>query len=56
MNNYAQPAIRTNLYHVVIHVGTNDLSSNKESPETSSAIVDLSLQLKSDNYRFQFQI
>ena len=31
--------------HIVIPVGTNDLSSKKESAETSSAIVDLTLKL-----------
>ena len=48
MEDYAQPAIRTNPDHIVIHVGTNDLSSKKESAEISSAIVYLALKLKSD--------
>ena len=48
MEEYAQPTIRTTPDHIVIHVGTNDLSSKKESAEISSAIVDLDLKLKSD--------
>ena len=48
MENYAQPTIRTNPDHIVIHVCANDLSSKKESPEISSAVVDLALKLISD--------
>ena len=48
MKDYAQPTIGNNPGHIVIHVGTNDLSSKKESAEISSAIVELALKLKSD--------
>ena len=48
MEDYAQPTLRTNPDHIVILVGTNDLSSKKESAEISSVIVDLALKLKSD--------
>ena len=48
MKDYAQPTIGNNPDHIVIHVGTNDLSSKKESAEISSAIVELALKLKSD--------
>ena len=53
MADYAQPAIRTNPDHIVIHVGTNDLSSEEEPPEIPSAIVETeisfpALKLKSD--------
>ena len=48
MEDYAQPTIRTNPDYKIIHVGTNNLSSKKESTETSSAIVDLVLKPKSD--------
>ena len=48
MEDYAQPTIRTNPDHIVIHVSTNDLPSKKESAEISSAIVNLALKLKSD--------
>ena len=48
MEDCVQPTIRTNLDHIVIHIGTNDLSSNKESAEISRTIVDLALKLKSD--------
>ena len=48
MEDYAQPTIRTNPDHEVIHVGIKDLSSKKESTEISSAIVDLALKLRSD--------
>ena len=47
MEDYAQPTIRTNPDHIVIHVSTDDLSSKKESAEISSAIVDLAFKLKS---------
>ena len=48
MEDYAQPTIRTNQGHIVIRVGTKDLSSKKESVENSSAIADLPLKLKSE--------
>ena len=48
MEDYAQPTIKTNPDHIVIHVGTNDLLSKKESAEISSAILNLTLKLKSD--------
>ena len=48
MEDYAQPTIRTNSDHIVIHVGTNDLLLKKELAEISSEIVDLALKLKSD--------
>ena len=51
MEAYAQSTIRTNSDCKVIHVGTNDLSSKKESTEVSSAIVDLALKLKSDTFQ-----
>ena len=48
MEDYAQLTIRTNPDHIVIRVGTNNLSSKKVSAEISSTIVDLALKLKSD--------
>lgn len=42
------PTTWTNPDHVVIHVGTKDLASKKESVEVSSSIMDLALTLKSD--------
>ena len=47
MEDYAQTTIRTNPDHIVIYLGTNDLSSKKESAGISSAIVYLTLKLKS---------
>ena len=44
MRNLLSGPIQT----TAIHVGTNDLSSKKESAEISSNIVDLALKLKSD--------
>ena len=43
MDDYAQPTIRTNPDHIVIHIGTNDLPSKKPRDN-----VDLALKLKSD--------
>ena len=48
MEDYAQPTIRTNQDHIVIRVGTKDLSSKKESVVNSSAIANLPLKLKSE--------
>ena len=54
VEDYAQPTIRTNPDHILIHPGTNDLSSKKQSPELSSAIVDLALKLKSGTCQVSF--
>ena len=48
MEDYAQPTIRTNPYHRVIQVGTNDLPSHKVSAKITSDIMDLVLKLESD--------
>ena len=55
MKDYVQQTIISNPNHIVTHVGTNDLSSKKESTEISTAIVGLALKLKSDTDTCQIQ-
>lgn len=51
IEDYAQPTIRTNPEHIVIHVGTNNLLSKKESAEISRDMVKLVLKLISDTFQ-----
>ena len=46
MENYVQHTMRTNPDHIVIHVGTKDLSSKNESAEISRAIVVFETKIK----------
>ena len=56
MKDYVQQTVSPNPDHIVIHVGTNDLSSKKESTEISTAIVGLALKLKSDTDTCQISV
>ena len=48
MKDYAKPWIRVNdSDHIILHVGTNDLNSEKSSQLCSKSIVDLAKSLKS---------
>ena len=48
MADYMKPSIRPKPNHFILHVGTNDLSSNRPPDEIAKAIIDLASELKSE--------
>ena len=48
MADYMKPSIRAKPNHFILHVGTNDLSSNRPPDEIAKAIIDLASELKSE--------
>ena len=48
MEDYIKPSLRTNPNHVIIHVGTNDLASDKTPKEIAEKIVNLTSLVKSE--------
>ena len=50
MKDYAKPCIREeNPDHIILHVGTNDLSSENNAERVGKSIVDLAKSLLSEN-------
>ena len=47
MHDYVKPTIRENPDHIILHVGTNDLSTNIPTEKVAESIVDLASSLKS---------
>ena len=41
MNYYVKPSLRSSPDYFILHVGTNDLSSDKSSEEIARSIIDL---------------
>ena len=48
MKDYLKPSLRQNPDHVVLHVGTNDLDSDKDPELIAKSIVDLARTVKKD--------
>ena len=49
--DYAKPTMRDfNPNRIILHVGTNDLNSEKTSSQTANSIIDLRNSLNTDNY------
>ena len=48
MADYMKPSIRAKPNHFILHVGTNDLNSNRPPDEIVKAIIDLASGLKSE--------
>ena len=48
MKDYLKPSLRQNPDHVVLHVGTNDLDSNKDPELIAKSIADLASTVKKD--------
>ena len=48
MKDYLKPSLRQNPDHVVLHVGTNDLDSDKDPELIAKSIVDLASTVKKD--------
>ena len=49
MQDYVQPTLRENPDHIIIHVGTNDLASNRPVAKVAESIIDLASTSKSDS-------
>ena len=50
MHDHVKPTMRDfNSEHVIIHVGTNDLNSDKTASQISKSIAELALSLKNEN-------
>ena len=49
INDYVKPSVRSNPDHFILHVGTNDLSSDKSSEEIARSIIDLLTLIKNEN-------
>ena len=50
MTDYMKPSIQANPNHFILHVGTNDLSSNRPPDEIAKTIIDLASKLKSEKF------
>ena len=48
MKNYLKPSLRQNPNHFVLHVGTNDLISEKSSKAIAKEIMNIAVSLKSE--------
>ena len=46
MHDYVKPSVRNSLDRFILHVGTNDLSSNKSPEEIARSIIDLATPIK----------
>ena len=49
MKDYIKPVMRKKLDHTILHVGTNDLNSNRPSDLIAKSIVDLTITLKNNS-------
>ena len=48
MQDYVKPTLRENPDQIIVHVGTNDLASNKSPEQTAESIIGVATSLKSD--------
>ena len=48
MQDYVKPTLRDNPDQIIVHVGTNDLASNKRPEQIAESIIGLATSLKSD--------
>ena len=50
MNDYVKPSVRSSPGNFNLHVGTNDLSSNKSSEEIARSITDVKTSIKNEKH------
>ena len=48
MQYYVKPTLRENSDQIIVHVGPNDLASNKRTEEIAESIIGVATFLKSD--------
>ena len=57
MQDHVKPTIRDfNPEHIIIHVGTNDLNSEKTASQIANSIVELALSLKSESNKIYISL
>ena len=49
LQDYVKPSLRENLHHLIIHVGTNDISTNQRPEQIAKTILGLALSVKSNS-------
>ena len=50
MHDYVKPSVRSSPDHFILHVGTNDLSSNKSPEQIARSIIDLAASIKNEKH------
>ena len=50
MNDYVKPSVRSSTDHFILHVGTNDQSSEKSEEEIARSITDLATLIKNEEH------
>ena len=50
MHDYVKPSVRSSPDHFILHVGTNDLSSDKSPEEIARSITDLATSIKNEKH------
>ena len=50
MEDYMKPSLRNPPDHFILHVGTNDLSSDKSTHKIAESIINLACQLKNKKH------
>ena len=50
MNDYVKPLVRSSPDHFILHVGTNDLSSDKSPEEIARSNIDLATSIKNEKH------
>ena len=48
MKDYVKPSVRSSPDHFILHVGTNDLPSDKSSEEITRSIIDLATSINKE--------
>ena len=51
MQDNVKPSLRENPHHLIIHVGTNGISTNKRPEQIAKSIVELALPLKARRFK-----
>ena len=50
INDYIKQPVRNSSDHFILHVGTNDMSSDKSPEEIARSIIDLATSTKNENH------
>ena len=50
MHDYVKPSVRSSPDHFILHVGTNDLPSDKSLEEIARSIIDLATSVKNEKH------
>ena len=56
MNDYVKPLVRSSPDHFILHIGTNDLSSDKSPEEIARSKIDLATSIKNEKHDVSIRI